>query len=132
MPIYEYVCLDCRRKVSLFYRTISQAEQAEPRCPRCNGVHLRRVISKVRMLRSAESRLEDLEDLDDPATLAGLEDDPRALGRMMRQMSEELGDEIDDPEFHEVIDRLEAGQSPEEIEQALPDLGNEGGDMADF
>lgn len=129
MPIYEYICLDCRRKVSLFYRTISQAEQAEPRCPRCNGVHLRRVISKVRMLRSQESRLEDLED---PATLAGLEDDPRALGRMMRQMSEELGEDIDDPEFHEVIDRLEAGQSPEEIEQALPDLGSEGGDMADF
>ena len=27
------------------------------------------------------------------------------------------------PEFDEVIDRLEAGQSPEEIESAMPDLG---------
>ena len=28
------------------------------------------------------------------------------------------------PEFDEVVDRLEAGQSPEEIESAVPDLGN--------
>jgi uncharacterized protein (DUF433 family) len=27
------------------------------------------------------------------------------------------------PEFDDVVDRLEAGQSPEEIESALPDLG---------
>ncbi|MBK7455841.1 MAG: hypothetical protein IPJ46_19610 [Anaerolineales bacterium] len=27
------------------------------------------------------------------------------------------------PEFDDVVDRLEAGQSPDEIESALPDLG---------
>jgi hypothetical protein len=34
------------------------------------------------------------------------------------------------PEFDDVVDRLEAGQSPEEIESALPDLGADtsGGD----
>jgi hypothetical protein len=33
-------------------------------------------------------------------------------------------------EFNDVVDRLEAGQSPEEIESALPDLGigDESGD----
>ena len=30
-------------------------------------------------------------------------------------------------EFDDVVDRLEAGQSPEEIESALPDLGAEAG-----
>ncbi|MGZ9167038.1 MAG: hypothetical protein ACXW4U_17850 [Anaerolineales bacterium] len=30
-------------------------------------------------------------------------------------------------EFYEVVDRLESGQSPEDIESALPDLGNETG-----
>jgi hypothetical protein len=29
------------------------------------------------------------------------------------------------------VDRLEAGQSPEEIESALPDLGGESGGMGD-
>ena len=71
-----------------------------------------------------------LEDLADPANLEGLEDDPRALGRMMRKMKSELGDEAGDdigPEFDEVVSRLEAGQSPEEIEKAIPDLAEGAG-----
>jgi len=52
------------------------------------------------------------------------------LGRMMRQMGSELGEELP-PEFDEVVDRLEKGQSPEEIEQALPDLADDAG-MDDF
>jgi hypothetical protein len=49
---------------------------------------------------------------------------------MMRKMGQEMGEEVG-PEFDEVIDRLEAGQSPEEIESALPDLGGGEGDFAD-
>jgi Flp pilus assembly protein TadB len=45
---------------------------------------------------------------------------------MMRQMSQETGEEMG-PEFDEVIDRLEAGQSPEDIEEAMPELSEEGG-----
>ena len=59
-----------------------------------------------------------------PAALAGLEEDPQALGRMMRKMSREMGEELG-PEFDEVVDRLEKGQSPEDIEAALPDLGGD-------
>jgi len=74
----------------------------------------------VAVLRSEESRLESLAD---PSNLAGLdENDPRSLARWMRKMSNEMGEDLGD-EFNEVVDRLEAGQSPEEIEQALPDLG---------
>jgi hypothetical protein len=40
---------------------------------------------------------------------------------MMRKMKQEMGEDVG-PEFDEVVDRLEAGQSPEEIEQAIPDL----------
>ncbi|NOZ72631.1 MAG: zinc ribbon domain-containing protein [Chloroflexi bacterium] len=124
MPIYEYICLDCRRKVSIFYRTLTLAEAADPSCPRCQGKRLHRVISRVAMLRSEESRLEALAD---PSMLAGLEEeDPRALGRMMRQMSAELGEEMDDPELNEIVDRLESGQSPEEIEKSMPEIA---GDM---
>jgi hypothetical protein len=35
-----------------------------------------------------------------------------------------MGEDVE-PEFNEVVDRLEAGQSPEDIEKAIPDL--EGG-----
>lgn len=54
--------------------------------------------------------------------MEGLENDPKALGQMMRKLGSETGEALP-PEFNEVVDRLEAGQSPEEIETALPDLG---------
>lgn len=131
MPIYEYYCRDCRKRVNLFFRTITAAAEAEPACPHCGGDHLHRLVSRVAILRSEEARLESLAD---PAMFAGLdEEDPRALGRMMRQLSNEMGEEMDDPEFNEVIDRLESGQAPEEIEKALPDLaGGEAGGMDDL
>ena len=55
--------------------------------------------------------------------MAGLEnEDPRALAGMMRKMSDEMGEPLD-PEMHEVVQRLERGESPEAIEQSMPDLG---------
>lgn len=124
MPIYEYVCHDCRRRVSIFWRTFSEAESGTPQCPRCQGTHLTRLVSRVSVVRSEESRLDDLAD---PSNLPDLdENDPRSIARWMRKMSSELGEDLG-PEFDEVIDRLEAGQSPEEIEQAMPELGA-GGD----
>jgi hypothetical protein len=74
-----------------------------------------------------ENRLDDLSASGD---LDGLEDDPKALGRMMREMSSEMGEEMG-PEFDEVVNRLEAGQSPEDIEKAMPDLGESPGGMDD-
>jgi hypothetical protein len=76
--------------------------------------------------KSEESRIESLSgDFSDPSALAGLENDPQAMGRMMRKMGNEMGEEIP-PEFNEVVDRLEKGQSPEDIEKELPDLGDGG------
>jgi len=57
--------------------------------------------------------------------LEGMEDDPKAMGQMMRKMGNEMGEDLP-PEFNEVVDRLESGQSPEEIESAIPDLGESG------
>ncbi len=44
------------------------------------------------------------------------------MARVMRKMGDELGEEMP-PEFDEVVDRLESGQSPEEIEESMPELG---------
>lgn len=122
MPTYEYRCLDCRRRFSLFF-TYAEYGKKPAICPHCHSENVQRRINRVRIARSEESRLESLAD---PSTLAGLEDDPRALGRMMREMSREAGEDMG-PEFDEVIDRLEAGQSPEDIEKELPELA-EGGE----
>ncbi|MEZ4769164.1 MAG: hypothetical protein R2844_12160 [Caldilineales bacterium] len=64
-----------------------------------------------------------MDDMADPSAFGDLdENDPRSIGRWMRRMSEETGEPVDG-EFSEVIDRLEAGESPESIEQSMPDLG---------
>jgi len=125
VPIYEYRCQDCNRRVSIFWRTFSDAEEGAPVCPRCGGADLIRLVSRVRIVRSEESRLDDLSDFSDFPDLD--ENDPRSLGRWMRKMSREMGEDLG-PEFDEVVGRLEAGESPEEIEKTMPELAGEGGD----
>jgi putative FmdB family regulatory protein len=124
MPIYEYYCRDCERRVSIFWRTFSDAESGEATCPRCDGTDLTRLVSRVRVVRSEESRLEDLAD---PSMLADFdENDPKSMGRMMRRMADEVGEDLG-PEFDEVVGRLESGEDPEEIEKSMPDMMGEGG-----
>ncbi len=77
-------------------------------------------MTKVRIAKSEDSRMTSVSD--SVSNLDGLDEDPKALGQMMRKMGKEMGEELP-PEFNEVVGRLEAGQSPEEIETALPDLG---------
>jgi hypothetical protein len=104
-------------------------ETKQPVCPRCGGSDLSRLVSRVAVVRSEESRLDDLAD---PSALDGLdENDPKSLARWMRKMSSEMGEDLGD-EFDEVIDRLEAGQSPEDIEESMPDLAGDFGGGDDF
>lgn len=128
MPNYGFQCSNCHRKFRV-YLSYEEYDSADVRCPHCSSKDLNRLISRVRFARSEESRLESLAD---PSNLAGLEDDPQALGRMMRQMSGELGEELG-PEFDEVVERLEKGQSPEDIEKEMPELAEDlGGGMGDM
>jgi putative FmdB family regulatory protein len=122
MPIYEYRCLECRRPFSLFL-SYNEYGKTTVACPHCGSARVQRRIGRIRVARSDESRLENLAD---PGNLENIDKDPRALGKMMRQMSSEMGEEMGG-EFDEVVDRLEAGQSPEDIEREVPDLGNSGG-----
>jgi hypothetical protein len=67
----------------------------------------------------------------DPSNMPDFdENDPKSLGRWMRTMSAEVGEDLG-PEFDEVVGRLEAGESPEEIEQSMPDLLGETGEDFD-
>lgn len=122
MPFYPYRCQDCKKRFEIFL-TYAEYGVKPVTCPACGSTHVERRIHKVRIAKSEDSRLDDLSDMGD---LDGLEDDPKALGRMMRKMSREMGEEVG-PEFDEVVNRLEAGQSPEDIEAAMPDLGGDEG-----
>jgi putative FmdB family regulatory protein len=121
MPIYEYRCADCKKRVSIFFRSFSAV--ADPACPNCGGKHLARLVSKVATVKSEEARLEAMSD---PSNFGDVdENDPKSVARFMRKMGDQMGGEDLGPEFGEMVDRLEAGESPEEIEKSMPGLGGE-------
>ena len=103
MPIYEYACGDCRRRVSLLIRTMSAADA--PACPRCGGTALTRLMSRFATVKSEDARLESLAD---SAAFGDLdENDPASVGRMMKKMGREFGDELGD-DFESAVDEAMA------------------------
>jgi putative FmdB family regulatory protein len=120
MPTYDFICNTCNQRFDIF-QTFSEYGKVPVHCTHCNSADVRRRMTKVRIAKSETSRMESM--TDGIGNLEGLENDPKALGQMMRKMGGEMGEELP-PEFDDVVDRLEAGQSPEEIESALPDLGS--------
>jgi putative FmdB family regulatory protein len=111
MPIYEYLCLNCKKSFSFLVGVV--ADSGEPRCTRCGGKKLRKLISRVARVRSKESSLEDLAD---PSKLGDM-DDPKAMARwakeMGRNMADETGEELPD-DFDEMMESGPEGQGDEE------------------
>jgi len=126
VPFYNYRCRDCGRKITLFFKSYTAYDEAEPLCPHCESATLVEIIGRVAVAKSEDSRLDSLAD---PSALGGLdENDPKSMGRWMRKMSHEMGEELG-PEFDEVVGRLEAGEDPETIEKTMPELADGMGGM---
>lgn len=126
MPTYDYSCQDCRRRFELLLSYADYGAHTVT-CPRCGSVNVRRRPPRVRLLRGEAAALENLAD---PEKLNGLEDDPRAMAKMFREMGKSSGESLP-PQFDEIVDRLDAGQSPEQIESALPGLDSGGDSLPD-
>ncbi len=120
MPTYEYLCQNCGQPFDVFM-PLSEYGKRKVKCAHCGSTRVRRRMTRIRVARSEESRMESLAD---DSALEGLENDPQALGQMMKKMGREMGEDLP-PEFDDMAARLAAGQSPEEIESALPDLGGD-------
>ena len=120
MPIYEYECLTCRRRVSLLVLAPSSA--APPRCPRCGGESLSRLMSRFATVKSEEDRLESLAD---PSKLGDFdEDDPGSVARFMKKMGSELGEDLGE-DFDSAVE-----EATEEAATEEPGGGNGGEDEA--
>ena len=90
MPIYEYECGGCRRRVSLLVLTPSKA--ADPRCPRCDSAELTRLMSRFATVKSEDARLDSLSD---PSTYGDIdENDPGSMARFMKRMGDEMGEDL--------------------------------------
>lgn len=144
MPIYEYRCLDCRKKVSIFFR--SYAAVAEPSCPECGGSNLQRMFSRV-VVRRGGIRAEPNAEMgqggdefgglgegmgmgsdpygdpfgdDAAANPFGFDDDadPREIARWTRQMSAQMGEPLD-ADLDLALSDLERGADPDEVMSRL-------------
>ena len=92
MPLYEYRCLDCKKRSTVL--VLSMANQAPAACSLCTSARVERIMSRFASPKSEEARLESLAD---PSSLAGLdENDPQSMARFMENMGEEMGEDLGD------------------------------------
>ena len=122
MPTYDFICNKCNQRFDVF-QTFSEYGKKAVHCTHCQSANVQRRIGKIRVARTMEGRLESMAD---SGSMEDMEKDPRALGRMMRQLSAETGEDMGDT-FNEVVNRLESGQDPDAIERDIPELGSDGG-----
>ncbi len=151
MPIYEYRCLACKRRVSVFFRSFSAADSGAGGavCPQCGSSHLQRLVSKVSFIRrdnlgdspptdpvagglgdeseygGGEDGMDGLDDM-----MPGLdEEDPRSVARWARQMQQQTGEDLG-PEFNTALTRIESGEDPDRVMDDLePPAGGADDDL---
>lgn len=110
MPIYEYECNGCHRRVSLLI--LSPSTAPPPTCPRCGSQALNRLLSRFVAVKSEESRLESLAD---PSKFGDLdENDPKSMARWMKKMGQEVGEDLGEDFDAAVDEAIETeGSEPE-------------------
>jgi putative FmdB family regulatory protein len=108
MPIYEYECHDCRKRVSILVLRPSAA--AAPTCPACGGSALSRLMSRFATVKSEDARLDALADSGSFGDLD--ENNPASVARFMKKMGREFGDDLGD-DFESAMDEAMAeGDAP--------------------
>jgi len=120
MPIYEYFCLDCKRKMS--FLVLSPASFT-PVCKNCRSGNLEQLFSRFSSPKSEEQRLESLAD---PASLGGLdENDPASVARWMKKMGKEMGEDMGE-DFDQIAEEAaqEAATGAADAEEASDGAGS--------
>lgn len=102
MPLYEYRCLDCKKRSTILVLSINNPQPAV--CSHCRGLRMERLMSRFASPKSEEARLASLAD---PDAMSGLdENDPASMARFMKKMGDEMGEDLGE-------DLAEAMDSPE-------------------
>jgi putative FmdB family regulatory protein len=110
MPLYEYRCKNCRRKVSVLVMGFSGV--GDVTCNFCGGKDLTRLFSTFATVRTDQDIYGDI--LDDSALVNRMmHNDPTAMVEWSRRMGGTDGEKA--PEYQEMVERLERGESYESV-----------------
>lgn len=151
MPIYEYYSPDTNRIYSFYAKTLAQGRQV-PRCPDRPGARMVKLVSAFSVAKRGKGDVPDAggpalgdsaggpDDARMEAAMGAMErefsnideNDPRAMARMMRRLSEVTGEKLDEP-MEEAVRKLEEGADPESLEASMGEAFGDGpeGDMED-
>jgi putative FmdB family regulatory protein len=116
MPIYEFICQNCHKRMSFLIRDISA--HFVPKCSSCGSTNLSRVISGFTYHKSLKTVWEQR---GDPTIHPGdnYYRDPRNIGRWVEKKFQDMGQEIPS-QIQEKIQAAREGVLPE----PLKDLGS--------
>jgi putative FmdB family regulatory protein len=120
MPIYEYTCGACNKKLTVLLRMAA----AEPLCPVCGGSSLTRIISSFAVHRSVNTIYED-SGTPGGAISDDYYKDPRNIGRQLETRLRESNVDMP-PEIRRSIDEAREGNLP----GSLKDLDSAAADSA--
>lgn len=136
MPIYEYYCADNHTVYQFYAKTLAQGRTV-PKCPANPKFGMRKLVSAFAVTsggkqdesvapRPDADPADAAEDARMEAAMGAMEgefsnvdeNDPKAMARMMRKMSDLTGEKIDG-EMEEVVRKLEEGADPDSLEEQL-------------
>src|SRR3954468_20232756 len=113
MPIYEFVCAQCKRK---FRKLVGVVAQTSPlACPKCQSTDLNRQLSRFARVRNEDDALDSLAD---EMESIGDTDDPKTLRRMMKEVSGAMGEDMDD-EFEQMMEEDASGTGTADVSDSV-------------
>jgi hypothetical protein len=141
MPIYEFFSPDTNKLYQFLARSLAYRDKT-PRCPDGESLKMERRVSRFAIIGKAKEQPDDdlFAGLDESKVeslmaemegeMSGMDEgnpDPRQLGRMMRKMTDLMGDRTPEA-LREVVRRLESGEDPEKLEEQFGGFDGEDGD----
>ena len=145
MPIYEFACPQCRRIFNFLSKRIVTDPKRVPVCPKCGNKKMSKQLSRFAMTKGkglAEpgagnagegDDTSPMPNFDDPRVARAMaemerdmerldENNPRHMAHMLRKMKDVMPPGSMPKEMETAIKRLEAGESPEKIEEDMGDV----------
>ena len=141
MPIYEFYSPDTNKLYQFLARSLALRDRT-PRCPDGAAFTMERRVSQFAIIGKTKE-----EDDGDPfagideskvdalmaemeGEMAGMDDthpDPRQLGHLMRKLTDVMGTRTPES-LKELVQRLEAGEDPEKLEEQFGDFDSDNPD----